>query len=115
MARRLCANQRRGAERRRRLNGALVTNFRSAVWTSPEDGGLRDALDGLGDDDREILRLAAWEGLTPAELAAVLGCSVNAASIRLHRARRRLAEKLARDEERSGVGRTRSGWKGGDR
>ena len=51
---------------------------------------LREPWDPLRADDREILRLSAWEGLSPIELAAVLGCSHNAAGIRLHRARRAL-------------------------
>ena len=37
---------------------------------------------------------SAWEGLTADDLAVALGCSVNAARIRLHRARRRFAEAL---------------------
>ena len=42
-----------------------------------------------------MLRLAAWEELQPAEIAAVLGCSANAAAVRLHRARQRLAGEIA--------------------
>jgi RNA polymerase sigma factor (sigma-70 family) len=41
--------------------------------------------------DQEILRLAAWEQLSSSEGAAVLGCSVPAYRMRLHRARIRLA------------------------
>jgi RNA polymerase sigma-70 factor (ECF subfamily) len=48
----------------------------------------------LGADDREVLTLAAWEGLDAGEIATVMGCSRNAARIRLHRARRRLAREL---------------------
>lgn len=44
----------------------------------------------LGEGDREVLRLAAWEQLTPREGATVLGCSPAAYKVRLHRARRRL-------------------------
>jgi RNA polymerase sigma-70 factor (ECF subfamily) len=40
-----------------------------------ERGRLRTALDGLADCDRELLLLVAWEGLTSAEAAAVLGIS----------------------------------------
>jgi RNA polymerase sigma factor (sigma-70 family) len=48
--------------------------------------------------DQEVLRLAAWEQLSTAEGAAVLGCSVSAYRMRLHRARARLAAKAgARD------------------
>jgi RNA polymerase sigma-70 factor, ECF subfamily len=48
----------------------------------------------LPEGDQTVLRLAAWENLTAEELAVALDCSVNAARIRLHRARRRLAAAL---------------------
>jgi len=59
-----------------------------------ERGRLRAALDGLADSDRELLLLVAWEGLTPAEAAAVLGISQVAARTRLHRARKRAMKAL---------------------
>src|SRR5207248_9291870 len=68
-------------------------------------GELQDvvaALKQVRRDDQEVLRLAAWEGLTNAELAVALGCSENAATIRLHRARKRLAEQLAKEEPAAG-------------
>ncbi|WP_374058788.1 RNA polymerase sigma factor [Planomonospora sp. ID91781] len=49
----------------------------------------------LSDDDHELLSLVAWEGLDAAEIARVLGCSRNAVRIRLHRARKRFAHRLA--------------------
>jgi Sigma-70, region 4 len=52
------------------------------------------ALRRAGDADREILTLAGWEGLDAGQIAVVLGCSRNAARIRLHRARRRFAAEL---------------------
>jgi RNA polymerase sigma-70 factor (ECF subfamily) len=45
--------------------------------------------------EREVLTLALVEDLAPAHLAVALGVSVNAASIRLHRARTKLAALLA--------------------
>jgi len=42
----------------------------------------------------EILELLAWEGLTPAEAADVLGCSRIAVTLRLPRARRRVDRLL---------------------
>ena len=53
-----------------------------------------EALEELPEADRELLRLWAWEQLPPRELAVVLGVSANAVSIRLHRARQRLKERL---------------------
>jgi RNA polymerase sigma-70 factor (ECF subfamily) len=49
----------------------------------------------LDADQRELLRLWAWEGLAPREIAVVVGSSANAVSIRLYRARRELAGLLA--------------------
>jgi RNA polymerase sigma-70 factor (ECF subfamily) len=95
------ANQRRSL---RRL-AALRTRLRAAPVAAHEEGELQDvlaALKQLRRDDQEILRLAAWEGLTNAELAVALGCSENAATIRLHRARKRLAEQLAKEEPAAG-------------
>jgi RNA polymerase sigma-70 factor (ECF subfamily) len=54
------------------------------------------ALDDLSESDAELLRLWAWEGLEPSEIAAVLGCSPGTARTRMHRARARLREALAR-------------------
>lgn len=55
------------------------------------------ALAQLGESDREALRLVAWEGLTAAEAAAVMGCSAIAFKVRLHRARQRLRRFLRVD------------------
>ena len=45
--------------------------------------------------DREVLALIAWEELSVAQAARVLGCAAPVFSVRLHRARRRLARLLA--------------------
>ena len=45
----------------------------------------------LGHSDREVLKLAAWEGLSHREIAEVFDCSVAAVDQRLHRAKQRLA------------------------
>jgi predicted DNA-binding protein (UPF0251 family) len=63
------------------------------------DQRLADALMSLTESDRETLLLTAWEGLSPIEAAAALGCSRNAYAVRLHRARRRLAAALNRQEQ----------------
>lgn len=59
-----------------------------------ESDVLQAALARLADRDREVLLLVAWDGMDHEGLAAVLGCSVGAARVRLHRARRRLAAAL---------------------
>ncbi|GAA1791924.1 RNA polymerase sigma factor [Agromyces lapidis] len=56
------------------------------------DAELRGALESVGERDRRILLLHAWEGLGGAELAAVLGISRSGADAALSRARKRLRE-----------------------
>ena len=66
--------------------------------TEPADHShaeIHAALGALGDDDQEVLRLVAWDGLTTRQLAVALGCKETAARVRLHRARRRFATQLA--------------------
>ncbi|MGX2992742.1 RNA polymerase sigma factor [Streptomyces sp. JNUCC 64] len=52
------------------------------------------ALATLADEDREVLVLAAWQGLTPAQAARVVGCTAATMRVRLHRARRRLTRAV---------------------
>jgi RNA polymerase sigma-70 factor (ECF subfamily) len=71
----------------------------------PFDAELHTALSELGDADRELLHLWAWEQLEPGEIATVLGLTTNAVSIRLHRAKKKLGENLEsarKNEEVSG-------------
>ncbi len=56
------------------------------------DAELRGALQSVGERDRRILLLHAWEGLDGAELAEVLGISRSGADAALSRARKRLRE-----------------------
>jgi RNA polymerase sigma-70 factor (ECF subfamily) len=60
------------------------------------------ALATLGELDREVVRLWAWEGLAPREIAVVTGLSANAVSIRLHKARKRLAASLGKSDVSAG-------------
>jgi DNA-directed RNA polymerase specialized sigma24 family protein len=96
IARRVLANQRRSIGRRLRLVVRLRVEERASAPTPPASGPAIDALDRLPPDDRELLRLLAWDGLTQAEAGVVLGMSANAVAIRLHRARRRFADELGR-------------------
>lgn len=52
------------------------------------------AMQRLSESDQEVLRLHAWEGLDGGELADALECSRPAATVRLHRARKRLRQVL---------------------
>jgi RNA polymerase sigma factor (sigma-70 family) len=54
-----------------------------------EDDELKQAWQQLSIRDREVLRLAAWEGLNGEALAAALGISVGGAGAALSRARER--------------------------
>ncbi|AKE42224.1 RNA polymerase ECF-subfamily sigma factor [Corynebacterium kutscheri] len=56
------------------------------------------ALRRLSETDREILTLHAWEGLEPKELAEVLQVGGTQARVRLHRARKRLAQGVKNSE-----------------
>lgn len=59
------------------------------------DDQVRQALAVLSPRDREVLLLAAWEGLAGEELAAVLGIGRGGADAALSRARSRLREAWA--------------------
>ncbi len=52
-------------------------------------------LNSLPEDEREILMLTAWDGLSAPELGRVLNCSPTAARIRLYRARTHLNAEIA--------------------
>jgi RNA polymerase sigma-70 factor (ECF subfamily) len=103
VARRCLANAQRGVARR----DALADRVGAAV---PERGGrdlgeiagerdaLRAAFAELSENDREALRLVAWEGLDLRSAARAAGCSRTAFAVRLHRARRRLAARLEAEE-----------------
>ena len=98
VAARVLANHHRKAGRRERLSARLHTlapehpETESIALDRLEVRTVVDALQQLSAADREVLLLAAWEGLSHGEIAAALGCSENAAAIRLHRARKRLTE-----------------------
>jgi RNA polymerase sigma-70 factor (ECF subfamily) len=117
VARRVLSTQRRSERRRaaleNRLAEAAVESAEAQVsarhhgghalrgagtQAEGEDRVLAAALDGLSDADRELLWLIAWDGLSPTEAAAVLDVKPATARVRLMRARRRLAQALAREE-----------------
>lgn len=60
---------------------------------SAEHQLVRDAVITLNETDREVLLLSAWEGLTHAEIAEVIGCSRAAVDKRIARAKVRLARQ----------------------
>ena len=95
-ARRVLANQRRSVRRAGALRSRLAASATVTLAVGEGDGLLRTAMNQLSDRDRETLLLTAWEGLGPAELGQVVGCSSDAAATRLHRARKRLEVAMQR-------------------
>jgi RNA polymerase sigma factor (sigma-70 family) len=92
VARRVLANQYRSAGRRERLPERVGTVAEPA--DDPDFGFVHDALGRLRTDDREILTLSVWDGLSNDEIAAVFGIRPAAVAVRLHRARERFASRL---------------------
>lgn len=92
VARGCLANAKRSARRQERLTDKLAGQ---PIHPPPEsDPDLHEALARLSHQEQELIRLWAWEQLQPNEIATVLGITANAVSIRLHRARRKLADLL---------------------
>jgi RNA polymerase sigma-70 factor (ECF subfamily) len=97
--------------RRRRRERELVADVAAdavaeGVATDPDDdpgtspdaldaGALRDALTTLPPVQREVLVLRYQDGLSYAEIALVVGCSVGTVRSRLHHAKRRLHDVIA--------------------
>jgi RNA polymerase sigma-70 factor (ECF subfamily) len=107
------ANQRRSRERSDALVdrlGGLLRGEDSVIDDDLARRGQRRALlaalTGLSDDDRELLLLSHWDGLTPREIASVLEVNPVVLRARLHRASRRLRESLgaALGDEEHGAG-----------
>lgn len=105
VARLVLANHHRGERRRSGLSDRLRAEL-TPVHHDPDyvgqDAALSAAFRCLPESDRELLALVAWEGLDGGQLATVLGCSPNAARIRLHRARVKFASALAGTPEITG-------------
>lgn len=104
IARNVRLNQERGERRRRDRELRSVEtdgdDF-SFIEGLEARSSLTEAFRRLSERDREVLLLAAWERLDRAGLAVALGCSRTAAGVRLHRARRRLADALSLVEAES--------------
>ncbi|MEU4802236.1 sigma-70 family RNA polymerase sigma factor [Actinosynnema sp. NPDC023587] len=58
---------------------------------------LRQAIAELRDEDRDVLLLTSWAGLTPAEIAEALGEPASTIRSRLHRVRTRLQALLTEE------------------
>ncbi|MDX3696609.1 sigma-70 family RNA polymerase sigma factor [Streptomyces europaeiscabiei] len=99
VARGCLANARRAERRRRSLLERLTWTASTATGverSGADHSDLHTALAQLRPLDREIVLLWAYEELTPSRIAEVTGLSANAVSIRLHRAKKKLAARLER-------------------
>ena len=105
VARGAIANMHRAERRRTRLGERLAESLRAELATrSAPAGEAAEALRAMGalrEEDRELLLLVSWEGLSPSQAGKVLGLSSLAARSRLHRARRRLRARLEACESAS--------------
>lgn len=97
VARRCLANAQRGSRRQLSLI-ERIGRLDPPLPAPPQDEHpeVHAALGALPALDREVVLLWAWEELAPREIAAVTGMTANAVSIRLHRAKKRLAAELDR-------------------
>ena len=106
VARMVLLNHHRSERRGGRLGERLKASLTEVVVDDPahaagEHAPIHAALGELGDEDRELLRLTAWEGLEPSEIAVALSLPAATVRTRLHRARMRLRRQLER-----------AGWEG---
>ena len=106
VARHTLANAARSERRRERLTARLEAQPAAADEPAAGDDALHQAMAALRSQDAELLRLWAWERLTPAEIAIVLDTTPNAVSIRLHRAKAALREELRKNVGDGGHERT---------
>lgn len=104
VARRVLSNELRRQGRQNRLDDRLgehaTVDNRSLVHPDHADAvvdasPVTAAMASLSSPDQEPLQLIGWEQLDQREAAQVLGCSMGALKVRLHRARRRLQAALA--------------------
>jgi RNA polymerase sigma factor (sigma-70 family) len=108
VAYRVIGHEWRSAARRRRLGDRMQSMARPAPLPAIDEPFIQadecrlvlEAATRLGGSDAEVLRLVAWEQLSIADVAEVLGIATNAVNQRLHRARRNLGNEYRRLESR---------------
>ena len=73
------------------------------VFTEPEENGLFEAVMALPQKLRVVVHLHYGEGYSGAEIAEFLHCSPSAVSMRLHRARKLLRQRLEEDNRENAL------------
>jgi RNA polymerase sigma-70 factor (ECF subfamily) len=101
VARNVVRNATRTTRRTARLSSRLITSSEAprsgpaeSLVIRSEHEDVNAALSKLKPSDQELLRLHAWEELSRIEIAQVLGISVAAVDMRLHRAIARMSVAL---------------------
>ena len=101
------ANAWRSARRRYRLQERLNAEQHVATtgprFDASDVRAVIDALEAMSEDDQEAVRLAYWEELSFREIGVALGCSENAAEIRVRRARNAIRGRLHGHSEQLGL------------
>jgi RNA polymerase sigma-70 factor (ECF subfamily) len=95
--RRVLSNQKRSIRRQQSLVDRLERHHSlgsQMEQLTDREQMVAAAFGRLRESDQELLTLSFWEDLSCREIGVTLGCSENAATIRLHRARRRLEQFL---------------------
>jgi RNA polymerase sigma factor (sigma-70 family) len=108
VAYRVIGHEWRSEARRRRLGDRMQSMARPSPLPGTDETSIQadecrlvlEAATRLGGSDAEVLRLVAWEQLSIADVAEVLGIATNAVNQRLHRARRNLGNEYRRLESR---------------
>ena len=84
----------------RKQSRSLVSDMVDSVEVTPgldtvwEMFQVRSALDQLPDEERQVMRLSHFEGLTHTQIAAHMGIPIGTVKSRSHRAHQRLIELL---------------------
>jgi RNA polymerase sigma-70 factor, ECF subfamily len=99
VARRVLLQRQRAEARRTRLTMTL-RSLRATVQHHTDDHDAEDyddvrlAIADLPAEDAELIRLAYWDELTHRQIGVVLGISEGAVSVRLHRIRAKVRDRL---------------------
>lgn len=99
VARNVVATRQRGHRRVTNLFNRLHERTPRFQPNNPpaDRADLAGAFNSLTENDREVLMLVGWDGLSVTQAAEILGCSPQSLSLRLHRARKRLEGQMETD------------------